>query len=280
MTALCVTVDVDQDGIALGSERTSLSWNAVSMVPRLAELFERHGVRATWFVRADNQLSEVYGSAAYLLEHFSTHWRALRGAGHLIAWHPHVYRREREWVPETDPQRCAEQLERIHAELRGHVLPAVRMGEAFHSNATMHTLDRLGVRIDSTAIPGRKRNDGERCFDWEPTTNAPYHPSRGDYRVPGTDALSILEVPMTSIPIRAPYDEAPLRRYMNLAYRAELLADAELDGLPTIVTIVHPEEAMVRPENPLYGDGLEEVERNLRALLARGVTVKTMDELI
>ena len=111
MTTLCVTVDIDQDGLSFGTERDALRWDSVEAVPRLAELFEKHGVRATWFVRADNQLSEVYGSAAYLLERFATHWNALQRAGHLIAWHPHVYRRTDRWIPETDPSRCAEQLE-------------------------------------------------------------------------------------------------------------------------------------------------------------------------
>ena len=86
---------------------------------------------------------------------------------------------------------------------------------------------------------------------------------------------------MTSIAIAAPYDAVPLRRYINLAYRSDLLGAALAEhagGLNTIVTIVHPEEALVNA-SPLYGEGLPEIERNLDLLLARGVTVKTMDEI-
>lgn len=285
MTTLAVTIDIDQDGLALGVERDTLRWTAVEMVPRLAEIFAARGVRATWFIRADNQLADLYGSAAWLLEEFEPLWTSLKKEGHALAWHPHVYRRNASggYETETDGARCAEQLEWIHGELRsrGHEFRAVRVGEAFHASTAMRTLDRLGLQIDSTAIPGRIRNDGVRVFDWEPTPNEPYHPSAEDYRVPGNDALAILEVPMTSIAIAAPYDEAPLRRYINLAYRSDLLGPALAEhagALETIVTIVHPEEALGNA-NPLYGEGLPEIERNLDLLLAGNVTVKTMDEI-
>jgi hypothetical protein len=287
----CSTSDVDQDGVATGSERDELRWTSVDLIPRLAEVMDARGVRTTWFVRADNQLEDVYGTPAYLLERFDALWQTLTSARHAIAWHPHVYRREGErYVVETDGGRCADQLRRIHPRLP-RPFHAVRMGEAFHSNESMAALDSLGLRVDSTAIPGRSRRDAARVFDWEVTTNAPYRPSRNDYRAPGADSLSILEVPMTSIPILAPYDSSPLRRYINLAFRQDLLLprfESYLDSLDrtsdhVLVTIVHPEE--IRPTgNPLYGDGLGEVERNLDALLARmrergDVEIRTMDEL-
>ena len=287
----CSTSDVDQDGVAAGSERDDLRWTSVDLIPRLAEVMDARGVRTTWFVRADNQLEDVYGTPAYLLEKFDALWQTLTSGGHAIAWHPHVYRREEDrYVVETDGSRCADHLRRVHARLP-RSFHAVRMGEAFHSNESMAALDSLGLRIDSTAIPGRSRRDAARIFDWEVTTNAPYHPSRGDYRAPGEESLSILEVPMTSIPILAPYDSSPLRRYINLAYRQDLLLprfESYLDSLDresdhVLVTIVHPEE-ILPTGNPLYGEGLREVERNLDALLAtmreRGdVEIRTMDEL-
>lgn len=288
---LLVTSDIDQDGLSFGTERDALSWNAVEMVPRIAELLAARGLPATWFVRADNQLDEVYGSAAYLFERFDALWSELRAAGHAIAWHPHIYRRAGgTYVVETDGARCAEQLRRVHAALP-RPFTAVRVGEAFHSNESMRALDELGLRIDSTAIPGRKRDDGVRRFDWEPTPNEPYHPSRADYRVAGDDALRILEVPMTSMTIEAPYDSAPLRRYINLAYRSDILAAAFARYLETldrerdhvIVTIVHPEEALPNA-NPLYGEGLAEIARNLDAVLAEierhgTIAATTMDAL-
>jgi peptidoglycan/xylan/chitin deacetylase (PgdA/CDA1 family) len=288
--ALAVTLDVDQDGIAYGSERDTLTWKAVELIPRIAELLEARGIRATWFVRADNQLAELYGTAAYLLETHARLWASLRAAGHALAWHPHVYRRDGDtWLPETDGIRCADRLREIASELRagGHWFQAVRIGEAFHSNETMQALDELGLKVDSTAIPGRRRDDGVRSFDWEPTANTPYHPSRADYRVPGEDALAILEVPMTTVPIQAPYDQAPLRRYVNLAFRHDLLSTAvegELDGLPLIVTLTHPEEAFSNPPNPLFGGGLENIAANLDMLLERArsrgdVRIVTMNEL-
>lgn len=273
------TVDVDNDGMTGANERNALAWDSVGEVPRIAELFERRGVTATWFVRADNQLGEVYGHAAWLLRERAPLWDALRGAGHAIGWHPHVVRRDESgaFAAETDDVRCAAALRAIHASLaaEGFSFSAVRIGEAFHGNESMRALDELGLAVDSTAIPGRRRDDAARRFDWSGTPNAPYRPSAADYRVPGQPALSIVEVPMTAVPVQAPYDDAPLPRYLNLAYRSAIFRDAvrrhlERAGSEVLVTILHPEETRGPGGHALYAHDLQTVTDNLDFLLGLG----------
>ncbi len=275
---LVFTVDVDNDGVEK-DERTSLTWNSISQIPSIRDIYSNHGACLTWFVRADNQLHEVYGTAAHLLLRHADLWREVEAQGDELAWHPHLYRWSRSqarYVNERDPATCVERLTAIDEELRqeGFVFSSVRIGEAFHCNETMAAVERLGMRVDSTAIPGRKRDDHSRVFDWSVTPNAPYFPARCDYRIPGTPTLEILEVPMTTVPLQAPYDSAPLPRYVNPAYRhmafktmvdRYLTADVNVDTV--LVTILHPDEVVPRAEeHPLYGFSLDDLRRNLAYL--------------
>src|SRR5215470_4120657 len=62
--------------------------------------------RFTWFIRVDPHLAALYGDCGYLLEQYSDLWNFCRGRGDELAWHPHLYRRERDqWVQELDPKR-------------------------------------------------------------------------------------------------------------------------------------------------------------------------------
>lgn len=282
---LVLTVDVDNDGIALNNERNALSWHALERVPDIKRVFEEFGARITWFVRADDQLRAIYGTAAYLhIEHRAS-WRDLAAAGDEIAWHPHLYEwheGRRSYVIDTDQNRCAMKLRNIHNELSAQALSfeSVRMGEAFHGNALMQALCELGLKVDSTAIPGRRRADEARVFDWTLTPNEPYFPSATDYRAPGEHGqrLPILEVPLTTMPVRTAYDAAPLKRYINLTYHHALfkegfdshLADATRAPIGDlfVTTILHPEEVCAgSAAHPLYSYSLAEVRRNLAYML-------------
>ena len=40
----------------------------------------------------------------------------------------------------------------------------------------------LGLKADSSCIPGRQRKDREKFFDWSKAKNCPYFPSDYDYQ--------------------------------------------------------------------------------------------------
>jgi hypothetical protein len=267
--------------VSLADERNRLSWRAVELIPAIADAIHARGLPATWFIRADGQLREVYGRASYLLDRHDTLWRRLKDQGDEIGWHPHLYAlaRDGSFGPERDDDRLARQLRETHAELKtsGYEFASVRMGEAIGSNIVMRTLAELGLRADSSAIPGRRRNDESRVFDWSCSPNFPYRPSVADYRAPGLPALPILEVPMTAVPVQAPYDSRPLARYANLAYRPEIFADAierwfetDIDGAThkVLTLILHPDELMPgSPDHPLYALTPDALRQNIEALL-------------
>lgn len=234
-----------------------------------------NGIRFTFFVRADNQIGEVFGKQ----DHFLTmHKEALAKAareGHEIGWHPHMYRREvKSWTLETDDERLTANLAEAHKCFSKHYEAySARMGEGFHSNASMRAFDSLGIKADSTALPGRKRDDAHRKFDWTGTPDHPYHPSRADYREPGEDHLDILEVPMTMAPMMASYDKEPLRRYVNLSFRGEVLwpaLDCLVRSSPIIVAITHPFELVhSRGKHGLISFDIKVARKNIEHILER-----------
>jgi len=281
---LLFTVDVENDGVAIHNERNRLSWDAISTIPIIKDIFDSHKLRVSWFVRADNQLKDIYGTSAYLLIKHGSLWNDLKGSGDEIGWHPHLYQWDKHtnsYLADTDEDRCVQKLTDTYSELhaKGFNYTSVRIGEAYQSNSIMRILSELGLKIDSTAIPSRKRQDSARFFDWEITPNEPYHPSKEDYRVPTSQGhLPILEVPMTTIPIKASYDKEPLRRYINISYHHSLFKagfDAHLDIIQKqekeqvfITTILHPDEiSSEKKEHPLYSFSIIEIKKNLEYII-------------
>jgi hypothetical protein len=279
--SLVCTVDIDHDGVAL-DERTALAWTSLTVIPAVKSVFDELATPLTWFVRADDQLRTVYGTAAHLLHEHAATWLELEQSGDEIAWHPHLYRWDEAaqlWNPDLDPASCADQLASVHAELEeaDHTFTSTRMGEAFHCNETMAAVESLGLRVDSTAIPGRTRRDLSRAFDWSLTPNRPYRPSSDDYRVPGRNPREVLEVPMTSVSIQADYDAAPLPRYVNPTFHHEIFK-AALDkhlaahagGEEVLVTVFHLDEVCPRAEpHALYAFSMDGLRRNVAYLIER-----------
>jgi len=280
---LLFTIDVDNDGVE-NDERTALTWASIEYIPQIKEFFVDFNLPLTWFVRADNQLKEVYGSAAHLLLQHQELWSQLERSGDELGWHPHLYEwcaNSQKYLADTDENRCARKLIEIRSELQANGFDhlSVRIGEGFQGNTMMRTLSELGLKVDSTAIPGRVRDDHSRRFDWGPTPNRPYCPSARDYRVPDDgDSLNILEVPMTTMPIKTSYDPDFRIRYINPAYHHEhfkagldhsfhqFFRTTEAETFMTL--ILHSDEiSLERRVHPLYSFSLNEVSKNISYLL-------------
>lgn len=226
-------------------------------------------IKFTWFVRADNQLKTIYGDATYLLERYNSLWRDLKKDRDEIGWHPHIYYLDAgKWKLETLDDPLETKLIESHEAITKYFdVSSARMGEGFHSTKSMSVLDKLGIKVDSTALPNRKRADSERFFDWIGTPEHPYHPSKNDYRIPGKDELNILEVPMSTIRMKTSYDVTPLNRYVNLSFYNSLMNDGIKELVKTkdiIVTITHPYEVLSYSKgHSLLSFDINEAEKNL-----------------
>lgn len=242
---LCLTLDTDPDGLS-GKvvNRRALQFDALARALHLPdELGNEAGklgqVPITWFVRADGQLESVLGTARYLLEKYDACWKALRKSGHELGWHPHLYRQKSaQDEPRIirDPAEAREELERLQVILAPDFAPtAFRNGEGWHSAETFATIERLGFLCDSTAMPGRAGGP-EHLVDWQGAPNQPYFPRMDNLCSPGPER-SLLELPMNTWRLKAPYDREPRIRYMNPAVRRELFLDALGDWADSIGTI-------------------------------------------
>lgn len=230
----------------------------------------------TWFVRVDDQLASTYGSPAYLLDHYGDMWGSYRKEGDEIAWHPHLYRRNKDgWELEMDREQLHRQMERAYQCMSdlGYKPHSSRIGESYVSLDLMMKLEELGLSCDSTAMPGRKRQDAFRTLDWEPTPQTPYYPSRSDYRVPGEDHFNVLELPMSMVISRTGYDSRPLKRYVDLSFRNEVIGkgiqeyvkDARL-----LITVTHPAgvlSGIYDGEHGLVGFSMDNFRVNVKTII-------------
>lgn len=278
--ALSFDAEMDVFDTSIASPR-ALEWRGIEQgIPLINDILADHrdsrGRRAcvTWFVRCDDQIESMTGSRAYLLEHYRHLWLEHQNRGDEIGFHPHLYCQDAgRWKQDTDPDALREQIFRAFEAMKhaGFYTTVSRIGEAFSSNAIMNALEEAGIRCDSTAMPGRVREDGDRNFNWANTPAYAYHPSEQDYRVPRKRIRPLIEVPMSMLKTRADYDQAPCMRYLDLSFHPRALQG----GVPTlvantdtIVTVTHP--SAVLPGNASHGllsFSPEAFAYNLRALL-------------
>ena len=284
---LCLTVDTDPDGLSgRVTNRQTLRWEGLehlqSLPDELAGFATLGPIPITWFVRADGQLESILGNSAYLLETYDKFWAKVKAAGHELGWHPHLYsqaRTEDAAVLITDPVEAQAELERLWCKLsRTFHATAFRNGEGWHMPETYTTVERLGFRCDSTAIPGRKSGSGHP-MNWTGALNQPYYPSFGDLCKSGPQR-SMLELPMNTWRLQGPDDEAPRIRYMNPAVHPKLFAKAlqnwENAGnvspadLCVWVMIFHPDEVLAtQADDALYSRSTQALGDNLVAIAER-----------
>lgn len=235
---------------------------------------DRHemGVPATWFLRADRLVTQQFGDPIHVIRMFSRLGGMPERDRDEIGWMPQVYEGDRPEVFYDDLSQIYEKIGAV-----GPLPRSVRMGDCFHDNRTMKIISELGVRVDSSAVPGRQKSDGGWRMNWIGTPERAFHPSMEDYRTPGSSRLEVLEVPLSVSPLAAPYDSAPLLRYLNPCMRREYF----LEGIQRLllssdylVMVLHPDEVVPgRPQerHPLVAYSVDEVAANLDDLMRRAI---------
>jgi hypothetical protein len=286
----CLTIDVDPDGLSGKlTNRRALAWKGLEQVQQLpydisdSVSFLGSQVPITWFVRIDGQLRDMLGTSLYLLEEYETFWDQVKAWGQELGWHPHLYRQS---IPEeepsliTDPNEACDELELLWDDMKScSFLPKVfRNGEGWHHAQIFSALEMFGIFCDSTAIPGCQ-GGSNHPMSWIGTPNQPYFPDALDIRRPGVER-PLLEMPMNTWYLKAPYESRPRLRYMNPAVHEKLFA-AALDDWENIiqnldeelcvwVLIFHPDEAMTVPESDfMYAHSRQTVCRNLISMIER-----------
>lgn len=293
---MILTFDIDNDPTSNNQipakTENSLEWNGVeagipSITSKISDCEIGNGVdiKTTWFVRCDNQLKEIYGDEGYLLDKYRTIWDSLKRDNAEIAWHAHLYKRNHmSWIQETDDTTLKMNLRLGYKKMvcKKCVPVSARIGESFMSDGIMSALDGFGIRIESTAMPGRVRKDEKFSIDWNETPPHPYFPSKHNYRKPGNDPMKILEVPMSMISTKVEYDKNPLSRYVNFGFHTSVIKNGLSDYIRNhrlLVSITHPFE-ITPPVNdptkkhPLISFNSEEFSDNINFIIAESKKAK------
>jgi hypothetical protein len=283
---ILITVDVC-DGAFDSANRPSRFMELIDSLPHIFNLLreilpphsDKKSCPVTWFVRADAQVKDFFGSTTALLDTLPDFWTDVQKSGGEIGWHPHFYSEaDGIWLPIRDAKKIRLEAWRIWDEIASSDWkPTIcRMGESVGSNDLMQLLDSIGMAADLSALPRRKRDDIDRSFDWTTTPQSPYHPGFSDYRISGNNPLSILEIPFTMAPIRAPYDspdlrDSEIRRYLDLSYdplRLKSGIENIAGKLDYFVAVIHPLQAtgISVPDGGLVIGGLDNVRENLKII--------------
>ncbi len=190
-----------------------------------------------------------------------------------LDWHIHLYEKKGdEWIPISQKKLVDAFLNDLKyvkeiSEINWRI---VRIGECVMTDELMRAIDQSGILIDSTAIALRKRGDDEKCFDWAITNNDFFYPSVSDYRTKGTPHLKVMEVPMSTILMKAPYDKEPLLRYFNLAFKTDILFhnfSSYVEKHNSLVTITHPFEVISKGNHGLVAYDIKTFHSNIEEMV-------------
>jgi hypothetical protein len=306
---LVMSSDTEPDRVFFSRKRYSgLGWQGVTEgVPMISDIIREHtdsfGIEArmSWMIRSDYYMKENWGECAYMAHAFRKTWDSVLHAGDEIGWHPHLLRRNGDvWASELRDKvwigKCLAEgfasLDKIFG------IHSVRMGWCFHNDYTLEVIEKLGIKVDLSPIPGcrssfllRLGSDVPKA-DWSAGLVDPYFPSVRDYRVAGTaERRSVLLIPTTMIDITMKVRLAnfafvpdPYVFYINLPLglvRRSLDRAIELakkGRLAVISGCLHPDEIMIGAMatamkvayHGLAGDrGFENIGNMLRYLTAK-----------
>lgn len=226
---IALTFDIEKYDFDDSINKSNIdSWESIPIGIKLVmdnlqkiELQEGIKIKATWFIRTDNEVLAEKGERGYILEKYKTIWRDLNEKGHEIGFHPHLYCfKNNNWILETNPLKQATQLKESFKDFvsKGYIPQSSKIGDAYCSNQIMNTLEDLGIKFDCSAMPGRKRKDVQRNIDWSKTPYSYYNPSFENYQFEGLKNYKLIEIPMTMIATKADYDNKQFQRYFDLSF--------------------------------------------------------------
>ena len=225
-----VTVDLERDYQApTGSHR-----GMTEAMPRLMDLFDRHGIRSHIFTTSD------------LTSSFSAEIRELARRGHLIECHSeshdveYLCSKPLAWQLAAI-RRATEALERCTG-----VRPRSFRAPNFSANGdTIRALEELGYRYDSSVLPGRvvRAMRVVKRLDFLVAPRDPYRPARDDPALTGDAAL--WEIPVAENPF-SPGGPIGLG-YVNARGPAKALEAVARSAADPCVVLIHPWELVDPP---------------------------------
>lgn len=227
---VAVTVDLERDYFAPeGSVR-----GVQEGMPKLLDLFDRHGIRSTVFATSD------------LCDRFGELLRGIVRRGHALGCHgashdvEYLSSRPFDWQIES-LRRATDALERTVG-----VRPTGFRAPNFSADgSTVRALEGLGYAYDSSVLPGRvvKAKRLWTILDFLVAPRDPYRPSGGDPGLPGLSP--IWEFPVAENP-RSPGGPIGLG-YVNASGPEKALDAVARSAADPCVLLIHPWELVDPP---------------------------------
>ena len=286
---ICLTFDTDPDpdkGYIDRKDKNIIGWKGLRIGNKLIfksikkiENKYQINIPTTWFVRVDDQIKYYHGSAEWLITTFSNFWQKVIKNNGSIQWHVHLNSmKNKEWFRETHDSKIKKIIKK-NLILFSKILKkprCIRIGEAFINNNIANYLNKLKIEADSSALPGRKRFDKYKVFDWSYCLNKPYFMNKKNYqkRKKNPKTSDLIEIPMNTIKTKCSYDKIPIKRYCNLSFKNKILKKnlseyIKLNDL--VVTMTHPFEIVssfkTLKNSNLISFSINEFEKNLEDLI-------------
>ena len=278
---LCITFDTDADPVTENHKNSITFKNLNQNLDKLSKNIDiienklNMRIPISWFVRVDNQINDIFAEYDWILNKYSKFWSNQLNKKNEIHWHAHIYEKiENQWIfPKTD-KIFIDNIGEVHNYVKKNYpnFKCIRIGEAYMTNNIMNFLKQINLKADSSCIPGRKRVDKEKSFDWSNSPNRTYFPSKKNYQLENKEDNKFIEIPMNTIQTKCSYDKSNLLRYANLAFKNEVIYKGlrkYIEENDSLVTISHPYEFsndFLNNKNLIYGD-ISILERNIECIV-------------
>jgi hypothetical protein len=184
-------------GSDYSKEQAIIKWSWLDYFDNLIKVIDRFNAKIFWALRVDNgPVRQQYLEKVFpLLEKKGV---SKDDAGiHIHTW---SYNKRLGWIQEIKPE---SEEEIVNASLNywksyfGEKARISRMGWCTGSNAIVDALEKHGINVDISALPGLKSNgkNHTNIYDWTGSLHKPFYISETNYKLEGS--RNILEIPVT-----------------------------------------------------------------------------------
>ena len=221
---ICLTFDTDPDPLiedsTIDNEIKNINgWSGLKygfkkIFDKIHIIEKKYNLKIpmTWFVRVDPQIKSYHKKASWILERFKPYWNKVLKNDGSLQWHIHLNSKiNNNWNLEKSIKKIEKMIKenyKVFSSIQKKPI-CIRIGEAFMNNELMKIIKKTGLLADSSAIPGRKRSDRLKYFDWSKAPNEPYFISPENYQKKTKLRLNkyIKEIPMNTMLTKTSYDK-------------------------------------------------------------------------
>jgi hypothetical protein len=270
-TPVVVCIDIEPDDRQV--DASAPEWLGVEATSTIIERWREsldeatgHAARFSWFWRADPQIADAYGSAAWGFQHYHDVYTHTSSKGDAHGIHSHSWRRlpTNEWVQDRADARwvetCVDMSLTTFREVTGRRCRITRLGDRALDSVAYRCLARHGVRVDLSVEPGEGPFELEATApspDFASAPTWPYRPRRHDVTRPRRLARGPVLLPLSATVGEGPEGGGTrLRTVYPWLPSAPTLAAQLLDQASPYLAFAVRSDIGIRPELSVHFEAL------------------------